>query len=153
MDMNCEPRSVLNIFGFPYLESASSTASMRKSRLSNSSLVSAPSEKSFSGWVQQFWRAAFVYQSELHLMTTSYHSPKNRLPRQEADRTIFGLVRINIVLLSKFAKRLLFVNGCKYNLRLETGCVITAWVSCHYSLPIDGKVCKLQVKHPLILHV
>jgi|TARA_B110000967_G_C18875337_1_gene557928 hypothetical protein len=40
-------------------------------------------------------------------MTNSYHGPKYRLPRQEAARAIFDLVGMNIVLLSKFAKRLL----------------------------------------------
>jgi hypothetical protein len=126
---------------------------MQKSWLSNTFLVSVPSKKSFSGWVQQFWRAAFLYQSALHLMTTSYHGPKFRLPQQESDRAIFGLVGMNIVLLRKFAKRLLSVNGCKCNLGLETGCVITAWASCYYSSPVDGKVCQLQAKHTLILHV
>ena len=44
-------------------------------------------------------------------------------------------------------------NGCKCYHQLEIGCVITAWASCHNSSSVDGKVCKLKVKNPLIVTV
>jgi hypothetical protein len=53
---------------------------------------------------------------------------------------LFDLVGINIELLGKLAKCLLTANGRKRNLRLENGCVITAWTSCHYGSSVKGKV-------------
>ena len=29
-------------------------------------------------------------------------------------------------------------------------CVIMAWTSCHDGTPVDGKLCQLQAKNPLI---
>jgi len=48
---------------------------------------------------------------------------------------------------------LLSTYSCKCNFRLETGCVITAWASCHYNSHVDGKVRQLQDKNPIILTV
>jgi len=66
---------------------------------------------------------------------------------------LFDLVGMNIKGLSKFAKCLIFANGCLRYLRFENRRVITAWTSRPGASLVDGKVCQLQVENPLIPNV
>ena len=126
---------------------------MQKSPLSSTAMVSAPSKKSFSR-VSSTILTCSIFTSIGASSDDDFLIPAKNIvcPGKKLIAPLFNLVGMNIVLLSKLTKRLLSMYGCKCNVRFETGCVITAWASCHDSFLIDGKVCQLQVKNPTYIN-